>query len=171
MRIVSRRRLLLVCGILISLGFMGAWLVGLFERDVKPEEISGLDLLLSLFGFFIFLGAIIGFFYLVGQNRRPLNESEIAAWRSVREGGKRRYIGQALIKGFVLGLVCSSFAVLSYNSNIGFSALSLFATLVFIIMFGSYYAAVRFWKSNEEDYETLVQQDPQHDQRLQPTPR
>lgn len=167
---VSRRRLPLVYGILIMSGFIGAWLAGLFDGDEIPKEISGLDLLLGVVGLFIFVGSIIVFFYLVGRYRHPMSEAEAVAWKDVRENGKTSYIRLVLIEGFLMGGVSSSFAVFYSSGGTGFSRVGLFIGVFSIITFGFYYAALRFWKSNEEDYEALHTEG-QHNKRLQPTPR
>ncbi len=168
---VSRKRLPLVYGILITSVFIGAWLAGLFDGDEVPEEISGLDLLLGVVGLFISVGSIIVFFYLVGRYRRPMNEAEAVAWKQVRENGKTSYIRLVLIRGCLMGLVSSSLAVFYSGSSTGLSRLGLFIMVASIITSASYYAAIRFWKSNEEDYEAVMHTDGQHNKRLQPTPR
>ena len=167
---VARRRLPLVYGILITSGLVGAWLTGLFDGDEIPAEISGLALLLRVVGFFIFASSLIVFFYFVGRYRRPMNEAEAGAWKQVREKGKTSYIRLALVRGTLMGLLSGFFAVFNSDGT-GFNRLSFFILVTSIITFASYYAAIRFWKSNEEDYEALVLPEGQHNKRLQPTPR
>ena len=168
---LSRRRLPLVYGILITSGFVGAWLTGLFDGDEIPAEISGLALLLRVVGFFIFAGSLIAFFYFVGRYRRPMNEAEVAAWKQVRENGKPSYLRLVLIRGCLMGLVSSSVVVFYSDGSTALSRLGLFIVMASIITLASYYAGIRFWKSNEEDYEALVHTAGQHNKRLQPTPR
>jgi hypothetical protein len=130
---LSRRRLPLVYGILITSGFVGAWLTGLFDGDEIPAEISGLALLLRVVGFFIFAGSLIVFFYIVGRYRRPMNVAEAAAWKQVRENGKTSYMRLVLIRGCLMGLISTFLAVFYSGSSTGLSRFGIFMLVVSVI--------------------------------------
>ena len=162
---LSRRRLPLVYGSLIASGFIGAWLIGLFDSD-EPKEVSGLDLLLGVVGVFIFVGSIVVFFYLVGRYRAPMNQAEASAWKQVREKGRTSYMRLVLIRGCVMGLVISAFVVFYSGSSTGLSRLGLFLVWASIVTLGSYYAGTRFWQSKEEDYKAVIHTEAQQNKKL-----
>ena len=167
----ARRRFPLVYGILISSGLVGAWLTGLFDGDEIPAEISGLALLLRVVGFFIFASSLIVFFHFVGRYRRPMNEAEAGAWKQVREKGKTSYIRLVLIRSCLMALVSGSLALFYSGGGTGLTKLGVFMLVASIITFASYYAGLRFWKANEEDYEAVMHTDAKHNKCLQPTTR
>jgi TRAP-type C4-dicarboxylate transport system permease small subunit len=157
--------------LLIALGVFGAWLNGWFM-----DSVDDLSFLRLISGFIILIGAMAGIVLLIRHNMRPMNQWEIVAWESVRKRGKRSYLRNAIVRGFLLGSISISYPVLSdYWKAKSFSlildSLWIYVALFLVVVFGAYYAAIRTWNANEKDYETLVQAVPQHNNSFNPTPR
>src|SRR5215212_9004948 len=110
---MTRRNSILAYMTLIALGVLGAVLIGLFEGEEPTGDISGLDMLLSFVGFFIFLGALIGIVLVIRQNMRPMSQEEIVGWEIIRKRGKRSYIRNAIVRGILFGLIGVSWPVMS----------------------------------------------------------
>ena len=66
-----RRKSIIVYAALVTGALLGARLVGLFEGESPSREISGLEMLTALFGFFLFVSALIGIVLMIRQNKRP----------------------------------------------------------------------------------------------------
>ncbi len=171
---MTRRNSILVYVILIALGILGAWLVGLFEGEKPAEEISGLDMLLSLAGFFIFLGALIGVVLVIRQNMRPMSQEEIAGWEIIRRRGKRSYIRNAIVKGVLFGLIGITGPVMSdfwevKSFSLVMDSVWIYIALFLVCVFAAFYAAIRTWDANEREYEALAPPRPQHNNGMHPT--
>lgn len=173
---MSRRNTALAFASLIASAILGAWLTGMFEGEKKAEDISGLTLLLGVLGFFIFLGSLIGILLLIRQNLRPMSQREMLAWETIREKGKRSYIRNAIVRGFILGLISITWPLISdywkvksFGSII--NSLWIHVALFLVVIFASYYAAIRTWDANEKDYEVLIQSTPQPNNLFNPTTR
>ena len=172
---MTRRNSILAYMILIAFGILGAWLVGMFEGEEPAKDISGLDMLLSFAGFFIFLGALIGIVLVIRQNMRPMSQKEIVGWEIIRKRGKRSYIRNAIVKGILFGLIGISWPVMSdFFKTKSFSlildSIWIYVALFLTCVFAAFYAAVRIWDANERDYETLAQSKSQHNNGMHPTP-
>ena len=171
---MTRRNSILAYMILIALGILGAWLVGMFEGEEPAGDISGLEVLLSLVGFFIFLGALIGIVLVIRQNMRPMSQKEIAGWEIIRKRGKRSYIRNAIVKGILFGLLGISWPVMSDFWKVkSFSLIRdsiwIYVALFLVCVFAVFYAAIRTWDANERDYEALATSQPQHNNGMHPT--
>jgi TRAP-type C4-dicarboxylate transport system permease small subunit len=172
---MSRRNSVLAYVILIAFGILGAWLIGMFEGEKPAENISGLDMLLSFVGFFIFLGALIGIVLVIRQNMRPMSRKEIAGWEIIRRRGKRSYIRNAIVKGILFGLIGISWPVISdfwkvKSFSLIMASIWIYAALFLVCVFAAFYAALRIWDGNEKAYEALIQSKPQHNNGMHPTP-
>lgn len=153
-----RRASTLVLPLLSALAFFGAWLIGLLGKPVQGD-ISGLQMLSALLGFFIFVGSLIGIVYLIGQRKRSMSQDVLAVWEVQRRKGKRHYIRGAVIMGFILGLLSSSLVIAYTAGEEGFgSQISTFIIFVLLVTFACYYAAVRTWNINESDYRAISEQ-------------
>ena len=151
---MSRKKLTVSYLLLIALGIVGAWLVGLFEGDRPARDVSGGEVLLAVLGFFMSLGAIVGIFVLISRNRRPMNQEQRVVWEQVRAQGKKRYIGNYVLRGSLITLVSFSFPLLkNYWAGKSISDdLGIYAALSLICVGGVYYAAVRTWSYYEWEY-------------------
>lgn len=153
---MSRTKSIIVCVILIAVGIVGAWLVGLFEGD-GPRDISGLEFLSVIFGFVLFLAALIGIVLVIRQNIGPMSESDISEWEIVRKRGKRSYVRKGLLKGILFGLLGVLFPLISViNLGLPVNSLWILGVVLLTGVLGGYYAAIKKWDSNEKDYEALV---------------
>jgi hypothetical protein len=151
---MSRKSIVLYSGLVIA-GVLGAWLAGLFEPASPSAEISGGQLALAFLGFFLLVGALIGVVLVFRQNVHSGNKQAMSNWEVVREGGRRAYIQSALLKGFFLGLVALSWPILSdYRKgdfvNQTLNSLWIYIAILYICVFGAYYAAKRTWDANEQ---------------------
>jgi len=164
---MSRRKSIIVYAALVAGALLGARLVGLFEGESPGREISGLEMLTALFGFLLFLGALIGIVLMIRQNMRPMNEREIFEWEILRRKGRGAYIRQAILKGVLFGLLAISWPVISdYLKERSFDlmvdSLWIYVALFLTCVLGAYYAAIRIWDANERHFEALVQSRPRH---------
>jgi hypothetical protein len=106
-----------------------------------------------LTGFILVISSFAGFAFLVRRTTgRPLAQGESEVWSRVKAGGKSNYIRKAVVKGFLLGVISSSLALLKTLKETGFTVrnLVLFIALVSIATFLGYYLAVRAWDANEK---------------------
>jgi TRAP-type C4-dicarboxylate transport system permease small subunit len=170
---MTRRCSILAYVILIALGILGAWLIGMFEGETPAEDISGLDMLLSFVGFFIFLGALIGVVLVIRQNMRPMGQGEIAGWGIIRKRGKRSYTRNAIVKGMLFGLIGISWPVVSdfpkvKSFSLILDSIWIYGALFLVCVFAAFYAAVRMWDANERDYEAIAPPQPPPNNGMQP---
>jgi Na+/melibiose symporter-like transporter len=147
---------------LTASAFLGAWLIGLIGKE-EQGDLSGFQMLMSFLGFFIFVAALVGIIYLIGQQRRSPSQRETTAWEILRRKGRHIYIQRATLMGLLLGFVSSSLMLFFTTENRSFGAqqLGILIFLVLIIGFACYYAAVRTWEANEKDYLAMSGQQPQ----------
>lgn len=160
-----RRKSIIVYVALVAGALLGARLVGLFEGESPAREISGLEMLTALFGFLLFVGALIGIVLMIRQNQRPMNEREMFEWEMLRREGRGNYIRRAILKGVLFGLLTITWPLISdYLSARSFGpmvdSLWIYVALFLTCVLGAYYFAVRIWNTNERDFEAPSQ--PRH---------
>jgi hypothetical protein len=147
--------------ILLAVSILGAWLVGLFEGDSPQRNISGLEFLSVIFGFLLFIAALIGIVLLIRQNIGPMTESDISKWEILRKRGRRSYVRKGLLKGILFGLLGVSFLLIGViNLGLPVNSLWVLGVILLTSVFGGYYGAIRKWDSNEKDYEAFVDSRP-----------
>jgi len=147
---------------LIASGIVGAWLTGLFDEEQPAHYISASELWLAFFGFLIFIGSVFGILFLIRQNMRSMNQKELIAWEIVRKNGKRTYIRNGILRGFILALLSTFWWLLSdywkaKSFSLIFNSLWIYVTMFLVLNFAAYYAAIRTWDANERDYQALAQ--------------
>ena len=157
----------------VASGVLGAWLTGMFETREPAGDVSGADVLLSLFGFFLFLGSLVCLMFLIRRALPPISRAEMAAWGAVREQGKSRFIRNGVARGFSTGLLSVAGIVL-YDHLRGeavIRGLGLYAILLLIIVFAAWYGSSRIWGRNEAAYQTLVGAETPADRREESDPK
>ena len=144
--------------LMLAFGIFGAWLNGWFVDSVDelsfPRLISGL---------LVLFGAMVGFALLLREDIRQTNQGQMAAWAVDRQRGKRSYVRSAIGRGLCLGATFFIFHVaIDYWRSGSFRlALDLFwiyIALFLVVVFASYYAAIRSWGAKERDYEVIAEQ-------------
>ncbi len=162
---MSKMNSIVAFAIFVSLGFFGAWLVGLFETTNPSANVSGWELLLAFLGFLILVAALIGIVLLIRRNIQHGTEKDMAEWKSIRKQGKRRYFRAAIVKGVFLGLVFLLPLIAYYQKANSFgpsiNRLWIYAALFLASVLASYFAALRTWNANERDYEAAVHSKPE----------
>lgn len=139
--------------LVLAFGILGIWLNGWFADSV--DEVSSLRL---ISGLLVVCGASVGFALLLREDLRQTNPGRMAAWAMVRQRGKRTYIRSAISRGFWLSAPVFIFQIaIDYWKTGSFrSALDsswVYVALFLVIIFASYYAAIRMWDAKERDYE------------------
>lgn len=139
--------------LVLALGILGAWLNGWFADNV--EELSALRV---ISGLLVVLGAVVGFVLLLRVDLRQTNPGRMAAWAVVRQHGKRSYIRSAIRRGFWLGATGLIFSLaIDYwragSFRVALDSLWIYVALFLVVIFASYYAAIRMWDAKERDYE------------------
>jgi hypothetical protein len=152
--------------VFVSLGFFGAWLVGIFETTNPSENVSGRDLLVAFLGFLNLVAALIGIVLLIRRYLRHSTEGDMTEWKTIRKQGKERYIRAAIVKGILLGLVFL-LPLIAYYPKVnsfgpGLNRFWIYAALVVASVFSFYLAALRTWNAKERDYKASVQSGPGH---------
>lgn len=159
-----RGRSLLPFVAVAATGVFGAWLTGMFETaEAAAGEVSGWDNLLSLAGFFIFLGSLVAGVFLLRRLLPPITRTEMVGWGVVRERGRSRFVRAGVVRGLVVGL-CSLVALVVWDyvrgepvqRGTGWSELAIYPLLLLIIVIGSWYSAVRVWAANEHAYQQMM---------------
>jgi prolipoprotein diacylglyceryltransferase len=152
-----RRNSILIYSLLIISGILGAWLVGLFEGKSKPEDISGLDMMLSLIGFFILFGAIVGFLVVFSRTRQPMTKEQGISWERIRVKGKRLYIRNVITRVTVPVIASMSLLTLwDYWLGEPFvKGVEIYGLLTIIIIGGAYFATLRMWDYYEWEHSLL----------------
>jgi hypothetical protein len=159
-------------------GVFGAWLMGMFETGEPAREVSGRDNLVSVAGFFLFMGSIVVSGFLLRRVLPPITRAEMVAWGDVRERGRSRFVREAAARGLRLGLI-SLAGIILWNylrgetnfGRFGAQEVILYAALLLIMVFAAWYAAVRDWAVKEEAYNKLIGDAPAADDRVETTGR
>jgi hypothetical protein len=158
-------------------GVFGAWLTGMFETaEAAAGDVSGWDNLLSLAGFFIFLGSLVAGVFLLRRLLPPVTRAEMVGWGAVRDQGRSRFVRAGVVRGLLVGL-CSLVALVLWDSvsgepvhrGPGWGEIAVYPLLLLIIVIGSWYSAVRVWAANEDAYRKLMGDAPA-EVRAEPTP-
>lgn len=156
---------------LLASGVLGAWMVGLFEGESKTKEVTGLDLLLALFGLLIFVGAIIAAVVLMSRRRKPMTEEQGIAWEHIRSNGKWSYVRSFALRGSLPIVVSmATLGLWEFWTDKTFEGLKLYAILTLVLIGCVFYAASKAWDYWESEY-NLLHSEPQQNKRLQPTAR
>ena len=139
--------------LVLAFGILGIWLNGWIADSV--DEFSSLRL---LSGLLVVFGAIVGFGFLLREDLRQTNPGRMAAWAVVRQRGKRTYIRSAISRGFSLSATVFIFRIASDYWKTGSFRVTLvsfwiYVAVFLVIIFASYYAAIRMWDAKERDYE------------------
>ena len=145
-------------------GVFGAWLMGMFETaEAAAADVSGWDNLLSLAGFFIFLGSIVTSVFLLRRALPPITRAEMNAWGPVRERGRSRFVRAGVVRGFRVGLLSLTILFLwhylrgeVFKGGFDFKEFIIYPLLMLILVIGAWYGAVRDWAVNEEAYMKLI---------------
>jgi TRAP-type C4-dicarboxylate transport system permease small subunit len=142
-----------IYGVLIALGFVGAWLTGLFDQT-DSTDVSGLELIWALLGFLIFVGSIAGMLFLFRHNQVPIQPDELSQWESVRRLGRKRYVRKLIVRGFVAGLLAVLWPAVTDYVRAGsitrvLSSVWIYLAVLLTCVFGMYYAAIRTWHTYE----------------------
>ena len=145
--------------IAIAVGVVGAYLCGIFERTNQVEVVSGTALVVAFFGFVILVGAVIQLILLARRNIQPMTEKDLYQWQLVRNGGRSRYVSNAILKGVVLGLLAISWPLIEDYWKGSFFLLKQSAW-IYVVLFlacslAAYFAAVRIWNANERYYNSV----------------
>jgi hypothetical protein len=143
-----------IYGVLIALGFVGAWLAGLFDQT-DSTEVSGLELIWALLGFLILVGSIAGMLLLFRHNQTPIDQEELSRWELVRSLGRGRYVRKLVLRGFIVGLLAILWpAVTDYVRTGSITSVLgsawIYLAILLTCVFGMYYAAIRTWRSYED---------------------
>ena len=174
-------RSLLPFGAVAAAGVFGAWLMGMFETAEPAREVSGWDNLLSLAGFFIFLGSLVTSVFLLRRTLPSITREEMTAWAPVREQGRSRFVRASVARGFRVGLLSlAGVALWNYlrgewfKGGFDFKELIIYPLLLLIFVFAAWYGAVRDWAVNEDAYQKLIggarDADAPAEGRAEPTP-
>jgi hypothetical protein len=145
-------------------GVFGAWLMGMFETaEPAAADISGWDNLLSLAGFFIFLGSLVTSVFLLRRTLPPITRAEMNAWGPVREPGRRRFVRAGVVRGLRVGALSLAALFLwnylrgeLFKSGFSLRELVIYPLLLLIFVIGCWYDAVRVWAVNEDAYQKLM---------------
>lgn len=171
---MSGKKLAVSYLLLIALAIAGAWLGGVFSAYDPAKEVSGGELLLTVAGFFMLVGAIVGIVVLISRNRRPMSQGQRVLWEDTRAQGKRRYVGTYILRGSSIILAISLASILNhYWSGKPVTAydLGINAAVALVFVGGVCYAAIRTWDYYEWEYHNPTQSTPRHNNSLGPTPR
>jgi hypothetical protein len=163
---MSRRYFILTYWLLMALVYLGIWLGGIFKSNT--DDLSTLRV---ASGYFLIMAASIGLIVLIYRNIRPMGQRGIVAWEITRKRGKRTYILNAILKGFLLGVMGSLISIAGnfwHSSSIS-ESLSIAAGITVVIIIGMCYAAIRTWDANEKDYKALALTEAQHNNSLNRT--
>jgi uncharacterized BrkB/YihY/UPF0761 family membrane protein len=149
-----------------AIGLLGAWLVGLFETEsTPPEDITGLDLVVSFLGLLMLCVGLLGIVLLIAARRKSMAPSEGVAWERIRSKGKWSYVRNSSIRASITIIVAMLFLALIDRSRGNASDLKIYAVLTVAIIGCAIYAAIRFWGYYESEYHAL-QSKPQHNNSL-----
>ena len=159
-----RGRSLLPFVAVAAAGVFGAWLTGMFETaGAAAGEVSGWDNLLSLAGFFIFLGSLVAGVFLLRRLLPPITREEMVGWGAVRERGRSRFVRAGVVRGLLVGLYSLvALALLNYvrgepvYRGLGWGEFAFYPLLLLIIVIGSWYSGVRVWAANEDAYRKMM---------------
>ena len=145
-------------------GVFGAWLMGMFETaESAAVDVTGWDNLLSLAGFFIFLGSLVTSVFLLRRILPPITRAEMVSWAPVREQGRSRFVRARVARGFRVGLLSlAGVALWNYlrgewfKGGFDFKELIIYPLLLLIFVFAAWYGAARVWAVNEEAHRRLI---------------
>ena len=158
-------------------GVFGAWLTGMFETaESAARDVSGWDNLLSLAGFFIFLGSLVASVFLLRRTLPPISRAEMVSWGAARGQGRSRFVRSGVVRGLFVGLYSlAAIVLLNYlrgepaSREFGWTEVAFYPLLLLIIVIGAWYNAVRVWEVNERAYKQLLGDAPA-ERRAEPTP-
>ncbi len=123
--------------------------------------------MLSFFGLMIFCAAIVGVVVLIARNRKPMTSNQGIAWEGVRSKGKWWYVRNQTIRASTM-IVVAMAIVASTDISQGtlLANLRIYLVITVGIIACATYAAIRFWRYYESEYQ-LLQSKPQHNKSLQ----
>lgn len=138
----------------------GGWLVGLVNTISQPsEETSFREVGVALFGFVILMVAIGGILaLLIGQFPKGMALEDGLRWEQARAKGKWIYVCNFVVLVSLPIIVLMGLIMLlpTESTQIPYSEVVRNYIVFSIVVMGlAFFAGVRFWNDNEEQYNSL----------------
>jgi membrane protein DedA with SNARE-associated domain len=125
------------------------------NNQTKEEDLTAFEVLLSVIGLFLVIGATFGIgLQFARRPRKSMKESEAEAWSRIRIYGKRKYVQNFVVKVAMWIFVCLLAAfVFSYSLDGRVEEWLRIYGIVFFFFVGlSLIAGLRIWNYYEEGY-------------------